>query len=163
MLTEGDKQTARRKRESAQREVDAQKFRGNRASKVSIIILLLWIFISFILVAVITAAPWYLYIFVWNLVATVPFATLFVWAILFEVCHVCYTLALKIGVWIAAAYNFWRHLVDNAYNSLIKLPKRRGAVSFRDRFCLGYTHPIEKHVLWFRSNGNKEDKTLNHV
>jgi hypothetical protein len=46
-----------RKGESARREVEAQKFRGNRAFKVSIIILSLWGFISFILVAAITAVP----------------------------------------------------------------------------------------------------------
>jgi hypothetical protein len=78
-------------------------------------------------VAVITAVPWYT--FAWNLGATVPFATLFVWAILFEVCHVCYNFALCIGGWIAAAYNFWRYLVDIAYPSYIKPRKRRGAAS----------------------------------
>ena len=122
-----DKQTAHWKGESVRREVEVQEFSNNRAFRVSIIILSLLSFISFILVAVITAVPWY--IFAWNLGATVPFATLFVWAILFEVCHVCYTFALRIGGWIAAAYNFWRYLVDTAYPSLIKLRKPRGAAS----------------------------------
>jgi hypothetical protein len=75
-------------------------------------------------VAVITAVPWYT--FAWNLGATVPFATLFVWGILFEVCHVCYTL-------IAATYNLWRYLVAAVYRFsgriLIKLRKRKGAAS----------------------------------
>jgi hypothetical protein len=122
-----DKQTAHWKGESVRREVEVQEFSNNRAFRVSIIILSLLRFVSFILVAVITAVPWY--IFAWNLGATVPFATLFVWAILLEVCHVCYTFALRIGGWIAAAYNFWRYLVDIAYPSLIKLRKPRGAAS----------------------------------
>jgi hypothetical protein len=102
----------------------AQKFSKIQAFRVSSIILSLLSFISFILVAVITAVPWYT--FAWNLGATVPFATLFVWAILFEVCHVFYTFLSSIGGWIAAAYNFWRYLVDIAYPSLIMLRKRRG-------------------------------------
>jgi hypothetical protein len=118
----------------AGREEEFQKFSKIRAFRVSIIILSLWSFISFILVAVITAVPWY--VFAWNLGATVPFATLFVWEILFEVCHVCYTFALKISGWIAATYNFWRYLVDIAYPSLSKLRKRTdGAASLGTDFA----------------------------
>jgi hypothetical protein len=71
----------------------AQKFSKIQAFRVSIIILSLLSFISFILVAVITAVPWYTS--AWNLGATVPFATLFVWAFLFEACHVFLYLFVK--------------------------------------------------------------------